>query len=469
MDADVIIVGAGPTGLMLAGELCLAGVRPLVLERQPRLRETPKANGFNGQIVELVRYRGLLDRLEAASGRPIGPAPGAPFGGVQLDFSHLADPPLWAVHLPQPRLERLLDERARELGAEVRRGHEVAGVSQDGATVTADVRGPDGPYRVSARYLVGCDGPRSRVRELAAIPFPGTTYPEVNRLGEVTVADSVTRLDNGDLDVPGLGRIRQGFTRTGRGVFGFGSLTSGVLLLQTTEDQAAEAGDDTPMTLAEFQDSIRRVLGADLPLADVTRLSRYGFCARQAERYRDGRILLAGDAAHQFPATGIGINFGMLDAVNLAWKLAADVGGWAPAGLLDTYHHERHLAGARALLQTQAQVALRRGQDPAAHALRDLFARTARRRAALAPHGSTYRRRRHPLPDARPGPARPDRHFRTRPHRAHRPGHNQRRGTHAPRPAHPPRPRRPPRTPRDRPGLAASRRHPHRPNRSPAS
>ncbi len=373
MDAGVIIVGAGPTGLMLAGELCLAGVRPLVLERQPRLRETPKANGFNGQIVELVRYRGLLDRIEAASGRPIGPAPGAPFGGVQLDFSHLADPPLWAVHLPQPRLERLLDERARELGAEVRRGHEVARVSQDGATVTAGVRGPGGPYRVSAQYLVGCDGPRSRVRELAAIPFPGTTYPEVNRLGEVTVADSVTRLDNGDLDVPGLGRIRQGFTRTGRGVFGFGSLTSGVLLLQTTEDQAAEAGDDTPMTLAEFQDSIRRVLGADLPLADVTRLSRYGFCARQAERYRDGRILLAGDAAHQFPATGIGINFGMLDAVNLAWKLAADVGGWAPSGLLDTYHHERHLAGARALLQTQAQVALRRGQDPAAHALRDLF------------------------------------------------------------------------------------------------
>ena len=400
MDAGVIIVGAGPTGLMLAGELCLAGVRPLVLERQPRLRETPKANGFNGQIVELVRYRGLLDRVEAASGRPIGPAPGAPFGGVQLDFSHLADPPLWAVHLPQPRLERLLDERARELGAEMRRGHEVAGVSQDGATVTAGVRGPDGPYRVSAQYLVGCDGPRSRVRELAAIPFPGTTYPEVNRLGEVTVADSVTRLDNGDLDVPGLGRIRQGFTRTGRGVFGFGSLTSGVLLLQTTEDQAAEAGDDTPMTLAEFQDSIRRVLGADLPLADVTRLSRYGFCARQAERYRDGRILLAGDAAHQFPATGIGINFGMLDAVNLAWKLAADVGGWAPAGLLDTYHHERHLAGARALLQTQAQVALRRGQDPAAHALRDLFLelladeQPLRRMAALIAGADT----RYPMP-----------------------------------------------------------------------
>ena len=388
-DTDVIIVGACPTGLMLAAELCLAGVRPLVLERQPRLRQTPKANGFNGQIVELMRYRGLLDRIEAASGRPIGPAPAAPFGGVQLDLSHLADPPIWAVPLPQPRLERLLGERARELGAGVRRGHEVAGVSQDDATVTAGVRGPDGPYRVTARYLVGCDGARSAVRDGAGISFPGTTYPEVNRLGQVTVPDSVTWLDHGDLDVPGLGRIRPGFTRTDRGVFAFGSLSSGVLLIQTIEDEPTDVDDDAPMTLTEFQDSIRRVLGADLPIGEVTRLSRYGFQARQAERYRDQRILLAGDAAHQFPATGIGISVGMLDAVNLAWKLAADIHDWAPAGLLDTYHKERHFAGARGLLQTQAQVALRRGQDPAAEALRDVFQelmadeQPARRMAAL--------------------------------------------------------------------------------------
>jgi 2-polyprenyl-6-methoxyphenol hydroxylase-like FAD-dependent oxidoreductase len=373
MDTDVLIVGAGATGLMLAAELCLAGVRPLVLDRQPGLREAPKANGFNGQIVELLRYRGLLDRVEAASGRPVRPAPGAPFGGVHLDFSHLADSPIWAVPLPQPRLERLLDEHARELGAGIRRGHEVAGVCQDDATVTADVRGPDGPGQVTARYLVGCDGAHSRVRDTAGIAFPGITYPEVNRLGQVTVPDSVTRLDNGDLDVPGLGRIRAGFTRTDRGVFGFGSLTSGVLLVQTTEDEPGQAGDDAPMTLTEFQDSIRRVLGAELPVGEVIRLSRYGFQARQAQRYRDKRILLAGDAAHQFPATGIGINFGMVDAVNLAWKLAAVISGWAPPGLLDTYHGERHLAGARALLQTQAQVALRRGDDPAAQALRELF------------------------------------------------------------------------------------------------
>jgi hypothetical protein len=226
---------------------------------------------------------------------------------------------------------------------------------------------------VTARYLVGCDGARSRVRDTAGISFPGTTYPEVNRLAQVTVPATVTRLDNGDLDVPGLGRIRAGFTRTDRGVFGFGSFAHGGLLVQTTEDEPAGAGDDTPVTLAELQDSIRRVLGADFPLGEVTRLSRYGFQARQAERYRDGRILLAGDAAHQFPATGIGINFGMTDAVNLAWKLAAVIGGGAPDGLLDTYHSERHLAGARALLQTQAQLALRRGQHPAAEALRELL------------------------------------------------------------------------------------------------
>ena len=342
----------------------------------------------------------------------------------------------------------------------------MVGVSQDDATVTADVRGPDGPYRVTARYLVGCDGAHSRVRDMAGIAFPGTTYPEVNRLAQVTVPDSVTRLDNGDLDVPGLGRIRAGFTRTDRGVFGFGSLTPGGLLMHTTEDEPAEHDDDAPMTVTEFQDSIRRVLGADLPLGEPTRLSRFSFQARQAERYRDGRILLAGDAAHQFPATGIGINAGMLDAVNLAWKLAAVIAGWAPPGLLDTYHDERHFAGARTLLHTQAQVALRRGHDPAAEALRELFGELLADEQPLRRIGALIAGTEHPLPDARPRPARPDRYLRTRPHPAHRPGHDQRRRTHARRAARSPRPRRPPRSPRGRPGLAASHRHPHRPHRS---
>jgi len=143
MDTDVIIVGAGPTGLMLAGELRLAGVRPLVLERQPQPRDTPKANGLGGQILQLLRYRGLLERFSAASTDP-SPAPRFPFGGVHLDFTHLAEPPLQGLQLPQPRLERLLGDRAGELGAAIRRGHEVVGVSQDDATVTADVHGRTG-------------------------------------------------------------------------------------------------------------------------------------------------------------------------------------------------------------------------------------------------------------------------------------------------------------------------------------
>jgi 2-polyprenyl-6-methoxyphenol hydroxylase-like FAD-dependent oxidoreductase len=372
MDADVIIVGAGPVGLMLASELRLAGVQPLVLERQPQLRQTSRAGGLGGQILQLLRYRGLLDRFEAASTDP-HPAPRFPFGGVHLDFTHLADPPLQALAIPQPRLEGLLEERARELGARLRRGHEVVGVSQDDGAVTADVRGPAGPGQLTARYLVACDGGHSRVRDQAGIPFPGSTYPEVNRVGQVSVADSVTRLGDGGLDVPGLGMLRPGFTRTDRGMFAFGSLSSGGLLVQTVEDEAAEVDDDVPMTLTELGDSIRRVLGAELPLTAATRLSRWQFQARQVERYRAGRILVAGDAAHLLPATGAALNLGMLDAVNLAWKLAAAIGGWAPAGLLDTYHAERHFAGARALRQTQAQVALRRGHDAAAGALRDLF------------------------------------------------------------------------------------------------
>lgn len=372
MDADVIVVGAGPSGLMLAGELRLAGARTLVLERRPRPREVPKANGIGGQILRLLRYRGLLARLEQATTAPI-PAPVFPFGGVHLDFTRMADPPLHALPLPQPQLERVLDEHARERGADVRRGHEVIAVDQTDTTVTAEARGPAGPYRVTARYLVGCDGPRSRVRDLAGIAFPGVSYPEVNRLGQVTVPDTVTLLESGDLEVPGGGRIPWGFTRTGRGVFALGSPVPGALFVSTTEDEATEYDDDEPMSLTELRDSIRRVLGTDVPLGEPIRLSRFTFHARQAQRYRAGRILLAGDAAHLFPATGVALSAGMLDAVNLAWKLAAEVRGWAPAGLLDTYHAERHLAGERTLLHTQAQVALRRGQDPAADALRELF------------------------------------------------------------------------------------------------
>jgi len=372
MDADVIIVGAGPTGLMLAGELCRAGVRPLVLERQQQPRDIPKAGGLSGQILEVLRYRGLLERFEAAG---TGPAPALrlPFGGLHVDFTKLAEPPMRLLLLPQPQLERLLAELAGELGADIRSGHEVVGLSQDDATVTADVRGAGGQHRVTARYLVGCDGAHSRVRDMAGIPFPGITYPEVQRLAQTTVPESVTVYENGDIEVAGVGRIAFGFTRTERGEFAVGSTDPALLGLFTSEDESAGYDDDEPMTLAELRDSIRRVLGVDLPLGDAIRLTRFTFHARHVERYRDGRILVAGDAAHLFPAPGVALNAGMIDSVNLAWKLAAAIHGWAPAGLLDTYHAERHLAGERTLLHTRAQVALRRGHDPAAKALRELF------------------------------------------------------------------------------------------------
>ncbi|WP_308163390.1 FAD-dependent monooxygenase [Nocardia alni] len=372
-DTDVVIVGAGPTGSLLASELCLTGVRPMVLERRATISDVPKAGGLGGQILHLLRYRGLLERLTALSPDP-GPAPIFPFGGVHVDLSNLADPPLQAMVLAQQELERVLGDHASALGADVRRGHEVVAASQDDDAVSLEVRGPDGPYRVNSRYVVGCDGGRSRVRDLAGIPFPGNTYPEVNRLGQVTLPDSVTILDSGDLDVPGFGRVGAGFTRTGRGLLGLAASTeSRVVSLYTIEDELAEYDDDLPLTPTELQDSIRRVLGAEIPLGEPIRLSRFTFQARQAQRYRAGRMLLAGDAAHLFPATGVALNAGMLDGVNLAWKLAADIAGWAPPDLLDIYHDERHFAATRTMLHTQAQVALRRGHDPAAQALRDLL------------------------------------------------------------------------------------------------
>jgi hypothetical protein len=170
-----------------------------------------------------------------------------------------------------------------------------------------------------------------------------------------------------------VGRIPFGFTRTERGEFAVGSTDPALLGLFTSEDESADYDDDEPMTVTELRDSIRRVLGVDLPLGEPTRLTRFTFHARHVERYRDGRILLAGDAAHLFPAPGVALNAGLVDTFNLAWKLAAAIHGWAPAGLLDTYHDERHLAGERTLLHTRAQVALRRGHDPAADALRELF------------------------------------------------------------------------------------------------
>ncbi|MBC7303534.1 MAG: FAD-dependent monooxygenase [Nocardia sp.] len=374
MTTDVIVVGAGPAGMMLAGELGRAGVRPLVLERREQPGTAQKASGLGGRILDVLRFRGLLPRMVEASG-DARPTPIFPFGGVYLDFTGLDDSPIHALAIPQARVEELLAENAVELGAEVRRGHEVVAIEQGADAVIAQVNGPDGPYRVRARYLVGCDGGRSRVRELAGIGFPGSTHPDVNRLAVVAVHDSVTVLDDGRIEVPGFGTIDTGFTHTDTGVFALGRVSpeERVMFFQTTENDDAEYDNDEPLSMTELGASVRRVLGADIALGAPTRLSRYQFQDRQAENYRVGRVFLAGDAAHLLPATGAAMNLGMTDSVNLAWKLAAAVHDWAPADLLDTYHAERHFAGGRALLQTRAQAALRQGQDPAAEALRAVF------------------------------------------------------------------------------------------------
>jgi 2-polyprenyl-6-methoxyphenol hydroxylase-like FAD-dependent oxidoreductase len=381
MDVDVVVVGAGPTGLMLAAELAEAGARTLLLERRPEPSEVAKAGGLAGQILQLLHYRGELDRFRDAStgatGGPRGPsssepAPRFPFGGVHLDFTRLEDPPMRAMLLPQPRLEGVLAERAIERGADARRGHEVVGLRQDADAVTVAVRGPVEPYEVVARFVVGCDGGRSRVRDLAGIPFSGTSLPEVERLASVTVPDAVTVRPDGGLDVPGVGTVPFGYTATERGVFACSGM-DGTMGVYTAEVEAVEHDDDVPMTLAELSASVSRVLGIDLPLGAPLRMTRFGYSAKQADTYREGRVFLAGDAAHLFPAGGVAVNAGMLDAANLGWKLAASVQGWAPRGLLDTYSVERRAAAERTLLHTRAQVALRRGHGPGGDALRALF------------------------------------------------------------------------------------------------
>lgn len=374
MDVDVVVAGAGPTGLMLAGELGQAGLRTLLLERRPEPSEVAKAGGLAGQILQLLHYRGELDRFREASTGPAGleRAPRFPFGGVHLDFTPLEDPPMRALLLPQLRLEGVLAERAIERGAEVRRGHEVVGLRQDDEAVTVEVLGPDAPYEVTARFLVGCDGGRSRVRDVAGIPFLGTTLPEIERLASVTVPDSVTVLHDGGLAVPGVGKIPFGYTATERGVFACSGM-DGTIGVYTAEVEATEYDDDVPMTVAELSASVSRVLGIDLPFGEPLRMTRFGYSAKQADTYRDGRVFLAGDAAHLFPAGGVAVNAGMLDAANLAWKLAGSVQGWAPRGLLDTYSDERRAAAERTLLHTRAQVALRRAYGPGGDALRALF------------------------------------------------------------------------------------------------
>ncbi|MEW9554126.1 FAD-dependent oxidoreductase [Nonomuraea sp. NPDC050783] len=385
MITDVVIAGGGPNGLMLACELSLAGVRPLVLERLPEPAQEPKANGLLGQVVRLLDHRGLHERL---SGSPRPPRPNSAyfmFGAMALDLSLLEDSPVHALPVPQRRLVEVLEERAAELGVEIRRGHEVVGLSQDDDAVTLDVAGPDGRHRLRARYLVGADGAHSTTRKLSGIGFPGVTYDRMTvRSAHATVPPEWIDPATGALDVPGYGAVMPFLPhRTERGGFSYAPMPGHPPLVSTTEwDQPAT---DAPMSLEELRASVRRVLGADVPLGPpdghgphvLRRLT--GGNTRVAERFAQGRVFLIGDAAHVFAATGggPGLNLGLQDAANLGWKLAAELRGSAPPGLLGSYGSERRPAALRMVLNARAQSALIAPGDDVT-GLRELFAELLR-------------------------------------------------------------------------------------------
>jgi 2-polyprenyl-6-methoxyphenol hydroxylase-like FAD-dependent oxidoreductase len=339
VDADVVIAGAGPTGLMLACELRLAGIRPLVLERLPSPTGLSKALALVGRSVDTLDYRGLLGRFQERAAVAIPNA--AHFALIPLDLAKAGDLGLRGIFIQQAATEEILNARARELGVPIRRGHELTALTQDADGVTIQLTGPDGTGTLSAKYLVGCDGGASPVRRQAGIDFPGLPPTSLLRLGDVTLEAGVTPADLPDLRVPVI------------------PLGGGYFRVITVEPYDAAVDRDAPMTLAELNASIRRVNGRDLPISGTRWVSRFTDSSRQAAQYRTGRVLVAGDAAHiHLPAGGPGLNTGLQDAVNLGWKLAAQVHGWAPPGLLDSYHRERHAEGERVLLHTRAQGAL---------------------------------------------------------------------------------------------------------------
>ncbi len=378
---DVLIAGAGPNGLMLACELALAGVRPVVLDRLPGPSEEPKANGLVGQVIRQLDMRGLYHEFGGADGPP-RPAYGWRFGGLDLNFFGIPDNPMYLLLLQQPRLVRLLDKRARDLGVDVRWGHELTALAVDEDKAAVTVTAGDDAYRLHASYLVGADGGHSTVRKAQGIGFPGHTAPTVSRVAHVYLRDE-WRAPDGGYEIPGAGRIPPGQSRFGNGGVMLFQLQPDRPLLGTVEYGRTPGSADGPMTLDELRDSLRRLVGFDVPIEAprgpgphaLRRLD--GQNARQAERYRDGRVLLLGDAAHvHSPMGGPGLNLGMQDAVNLGWKLAAVVNGWAPEGLIDTYESERYPVGQRVMMHSQAQTALV-APGPEVDALRTLFAELA--------------------------------------------------------------------------------------------
>ncbi|WP_246228042.1 FAD-dependent monooxygenase [Mycolicibacterium helvum] len=360
---------------MLACELALAGITPIVLDALPGPGAEPKANGLVGQVIRMLDMRGLYAEFTGDE-QPPQPLPGWMFSGMQLHYADPSESPMHALMMPQPRLVRLLEARARDLGVDLRWGHELTGLRNRADDVELSIATADGVYTMTADYLIGADGGRSLVRKSVGIDFPGTTSATVARIAQVHVPDDL-RAQDGGLVIPGVGRIPFGHNRFDTGMVLVGTFEPDVVLVGTRED--GTAAEDGPMSIAELRGSLQRILGVDVPLEEphgpgphaLRRID--GQNTRQAEHYRAGRVLLLGDAAHVHSAMGgPGLNLGLQDAVNLGWKLAATVNGWAPPELLDSYEGERHPVGERVMMHSMAQSALM-APGPEVAQLRALF------------------------------------------------------------------------------------------------
>jgi 2-polyprenyl-6-methoxyphenol hydroxylase-like FAD-dependent oxidoreductase len=376
MSEDVVIAGAGPNGLMLACELALAGVRPVVLDGLPSPSEEPKANGLAGQVVRVLDMRGLYHVFGGPQGPPT-PVYGWQFAGMTANFVGVADNPMHALLVPQPRLVRLLEKRARDLGVDVRWGHEFTSLDTTPKGVTVAVDSPERSYELDAMYLVGADGGRSAVRKAVAIDFIGSTSETIGRLADIHMPEEWRGAD-GEFVVPGYGRLPMGHHRLECGGYVFFQIPDGRTMFAVNEPGRL-APDAPPMSFDELRQSTKRVLGVELPFEPpkgpgphaMRRMD--GINTRLAETYRAGNVFLLGDAAHvHSPMGGPGLNLGLQDTVNLGWKLAAQINGWAPDGLLDTYESERRPVGERVMMQSLSQQALM-APGPEVGALRTLF------------------------------------------------------------------------------------------------